>query len=361
MKINATFRRKEVDHEAKPCVVEEIIELPANKFAHFMTHLMEYQPFITENAERMKVDMDGVYHCLLVLGEDHDDGILVESEGADYARYSAFIPNARQIVEQDQRYDCIKELEGRLSRIVNDVMTEARPNEDHEYTFNLEDVADSNDVIDIPLLAEMFAERPEIMEMDQDDTEVTLRFPGWGQADAPAGDSAGLANRYRPDEDELELMCAKHFLWLHDQIGGEEADFTDMNLFCHDLMFKRLDGANFYNTVLHDVDMREGSFTGCDFTNADFDSVTAYAAIFDESVFTGAKMKDSNFQRASMTDCHFDNADFGNTEFNKAVLDNSDLTGTSMEFANFTQTRLDNCIGLSDADEPEEFGGMNLQ
>ena len=34
----------------------------------------------------MYVDTEGVSHCLLVLGEGSDDGILVESEGSSYAR-----------------------------------------------------------------------------------------------------------------------------------------------------------------------------------------------------------------------------------------------------------------------------------
>lgn len=44
---------------------------------------------------------DGVNHCLLVFGENHSDGILVRSEGSNYARYSAHIPNARQLWEMN--------------------------------------------------------------------------------------------------------------------------------------------------------------------------------------------------------------------------------------------------------------------
>ena len=37
--------------------------------------------------------------CIMVLGEGSDDGVCVETSGASYARYSAYIPHARQIVE----------------------------------------------------------------------------------------------------------------------------------------------------------------------------------------------------------------------------------------------------------------------
>ena len=60
------------------------------------------------NKNRMKenVDLmyekDGVWHCLLVAGEGMDEGVLVESEGSAYARYSAFVPFAQEIIRQYQ-------------------------------------------------------------------------------------------------------------------------------------------------------------------------------------------------------------------------------------------------------------------
>jgi hypothetical protein len=37
-------------------------------------------------------------HCLLVLGEGCSDGVLIEAEGYNYARYSSFMPGAREFV-----------------------------------------------------------------------------------------------------------------------------------------------------------------------------------------------------------------------------------------------------------------------
>ena len=48
----------------------------------------------------MCVDKTGTTHCILVLGDDYDEGILVNSEGSFYARYSALLPNARSFIEQ---------------------------------------------------------------------------------------------------------------------------------------------------------------------------------------------------------------------------------------------------------------------
>ena len=56
--------------------------------------MLDDYDFIRNNIDLMYCDREGVYHCLLVVGEDRPDGILVESEGSSYARYAAFLPNA---------------------------------------------------------------------------------------------------------------------------------------------------------------------------------------------------------------------------------------------------------------------------
>jgi hypothetical protein len=41
-----------------------------------------------EQNDMMCVDSDGITHVLLVLDEEGEDGILVNSEGSAYARYT---------------------------------------------------------------------------------------------------------------------------------------------------------------------------------------------------------------------------------------------------------------------------------
>ena len=92
---SAQLMRKEPELRVDRCKVEAVVELDRNRFADFRTHLFENQEFIKEHRDLMYQDRDGVSHCLLVLGEGEEDGILVESEGSLYARYSALLPNAR--------------------------------------------------------------------------------------------------------------------------------------------------------------------------------------------------------------------------------------------------------------------------
>ena len=76
------------------------MELSREEFHHFKNNLLDDYDFISENSDLMHVDKTGTTHCILVIGDDYDEGILVNSEGSSYARYSALLPNARTFIEQ---------------------------------------------------------------------------------------------------------------------------------------------------------------------------------------------------------------------------------------------------------------------
>jgi len=78
--------------ESDPYKVEKIIELTPEGFEHFTESLISDYPFIANNKDHMWHDAEG-YHCLLITTADRREGILVESEGFDYARYCADVPN----------------------------------------------------------------------------------------------------------------------------------------------------------------------------------------------------------------------------------------------------------------------------
>jgi len=99
LKTKAIFSRKENDFEPKDCVIEKVITLGGSEYDRFASNMIEEYDFIAENKELMRQDAQGVFHCLLVVGEDRADGILVESEGASYARYSSFMPNAADFLQ----------------------------------------------------------------------------------------------------------------------------------------------------------------------------------------------------------------------------------------------------------------------
>ena len=102
MELNAIFRCKESQFESRPCVVEKIIELNEADYWAFRQNMLRDQDFIKKFNDAMRLQSKSANHCLLLLGEGCDDGILVSTEGYDYARYSSFIPGAKQILAVDQ-------------------------------------------------------------------------------------------------------------------------------------------------------------------------------------------------------------------------------------------------------------------
>ena len=44
-------------------------------------------------------DSEGQIHVLLALDRDGGDGILIDSQGHNYARYTAFMPNINPILK----------------------------------------------------------------------------------------------------------------------------------------------------------------------------------------------------------------------------------------------------------------------
>lgn len=98
LNLQAIFTRKAEDFPVWDCVIEKIVELPEAEYKYFKTAPLRDMPFIAENTDLMYRDENGVFHCLLVLGEESSDGILIESEGYNYARYSSFMPGAREFV-----------------------------------------------------------------------------------------------------------------------------------------------------------------------------------------------------------------------------------------------------------------------
>lgn len=110
LKIRAKLENKPSYLHGYDCEIEKVIELDAKEFDAFVVYPLADQDFITEFNDLMYRDSEDAYHCLLVLGVDRPDGVLVEAEGYDYARYAAYVPQARAYIEHEaQKFadDCV--------------------------------------------------------------------------------------------------------------------------------------------------------------------------------------------------------------------------------------------------------------
>jgi len=93
MKTN--FIRKATPTELIPqdeFVIEKVVVIDKDLFECFIHDPLNDYVFIKENLEHMYCDQDEVFHCIYVTSESHDFGILVESEGYSYGRYTAYLP-----------------------------------------------------------------------------------------------------------------------------------------------------------------------------------------------------------------------------------------------------------------------------
>lgn len=164
--INVILERKP-DFNFCPAKVEKTIRLGEKEFEKFLQSPMDYQEFIQENTGLMHMDGSGVYHCLLVTGEGHRDGILVEAEGYGYARYASYVPDAAALA-----YDSLSETGYRLAFLVDLFTREGTASASEGYwEISFEKVREQSDLElgENPflqeLMADMIAERPEVAEV----------------------------------------------------------------------------------------------------------------------------------------------------------------------------------------------------
>lgn len=159
--------------EHKPCFklcqakAEKTIRLSEKEFEQFLQNPMEYQDFIKGNVDLMRQDERGVYHCLLVTGDNHRDGVLVEADGYDYARYASYVPDAAALA-----YDSLSEMGYRLAFLVEQLVTKGLDSAQEGYWEVSFDEIREQTGLELgknpflqELMADMIAERPEVAEV----------------------------------------------------------------------------------------------------------------------------------------------------------------------------------------------------
>lgn len=99
--LNTSLERKPTELAVKGCIIEKAIPVSHRKFEAITKAPLRGEPLIAENKDIMYFDSKyNMYHCLLIYDKDFGDGIVVNSEGSDYARYAQYVPQAKVIYEQ---------------------------------------------------------------------------------------------------------------------------------------------------------------------------------------------------------------------------------------------------------------------
>lgn len=139
--INTSLLRKESCFEPKPCLVEKVVEMPATAFARLISRPLDDQYIIAQNKSLMYCDNE-FYHCILAVDMHNGDGLLIESEGSNYARYSQYIPHAREIVAAHKQTMSFSQLKDIVADFVNNSVSESADKED--FSVDLQDLIDSS-------------------------------------------------------------------------------------------------------------------------------------------------------------------------------------------------------------------------
>ena len=99
--LNTSLERKPTELAVKGCIIEKAIPVSHRKFEDITRAPLRDEPLIAENKDIMYFDSKyNMYHCLLIYDKDFGDGIVVNSEGSDYAQYAQYVPQAKVIYEQ---------------------------------------------------------------------------------------------------------------------------------------------------------------------------------------------------------------------------------------------------------------------
>ena len=168
--LNADLNYKTVEFTPEKCTVEKIIEVSDTEFKTFYEKPMKSNYYLTPYKKLMGF-YDESYHCVLLVNEKNGDGLLINSEGADYARYSQYIPNARDIVHQHEQSLVLNDLKIHMDCCI-DRWLKQNANES-ECSISLTDLIDDSNLAEIFLdyASDVLSSDPRI-----DDCELTPNF-----------------------------------------------------------------------------------------------------------------------------------------------------------------------------------------
>ena len=379
MQARAIFHRKEACFEPSECEIEKVIHLSDSDFARFQQTLLDNYDFLREHADLMRVE-NGVTHCLLVVGESFEDGILVNSEGSDYARYAAYFPNAKSYLLTQGQTQQVEQAKApveaaspsavggvsaallaygeKMKKILDHVIDQALDDHDQSaYIISLPKVKEifDNDIIDDELFTAMLRERPEIVDMDVcdgGDIMVVLSHESIIAHD--------LSKLRVLTQDDVEIMYAKHILFNHGE-GGEKADFSNCRLTNLDMRHMQLNGADFTGALLENVRMNDAGLCFCVFRDTKLAGCNLTSAIAEEADFCGAtftecKMRNGIYTHSNFAHTSFQDTDLWMSDLRSCCIENSSILDTETEGVNLSGTSEDEESWVNDPDI--RIGGM---
>ena len=334
MNINIELQRKPEDYKLDNCVIDVVEEIPHESFETFQNYPTARYGAITNSLHRLPEDTKNERHCILLLDADGNDGFIVNPHGTDYARYSAFVPDARQICRM-QQYPSLNEFSSDMEKLVEHFALEIMSNQkDGQYQFSMTTVSDYylekfDGFLDSNLFLKMLSECPEIVELEEYCDELTAKVkPAFRKT----------ANARTLSQKELDVICANHVLWLNDA-GGEQADLSNCVLNGSFLRGRDLSHAYCNYTVFDDCNL-----DSVDFSNAELESAR----------FTNCKMKDMYAVKTNFVDAELESCDLSDATIAECLMMNSTIKNCNLD-----NNILSDCDGEPEIISDDEVEGLS--
>lgn len=322
---------REANFELMPstCVVSKTIELYDEQFDMFMINYNQPQKFIADNLDSMFKDDNDMYHCLLVKDIDSGEGVLVYSEGKNYAQYTSYLGDSNMAFDKPSLGKALQKFVDTMMKVQRDVVQKAL-DDNHEGSINLSrDYIEKNYAggypINMYMLKEMLLECHEIesVNLDSDNLCITTddRFANYPYSRLDESDYS-----------ELEIMAAKHTLWIYDE-GGEQFNLEDIHA----------ENMSFVGKCLNGAIIRNCTFKNCDFTDAEFCSADLSGTVFENCKLNNVVAEESNctdtlFDGCEMVKSMFTHSNFKDACFHMCYVDRLHLTSCCIENTDMDST-----------------------
>ena len=180
MIINTPMNCKETYYQPERCQVDVTVTLNHWEFEYLKNSTLDDFNFIRDSLDKLPVTNDNTRHCILALDEAGEDGILIDPQGYSYPRYSAYIPNAKQMLQMEQYPSLQAYAKDMIDTVEEVALLAVNSQQDGEFHSDLSDIENDfqPNVLDKYLLAEMLNNRPEFESAEYADGELNAVISG---------------------------------------------------------------------------------------------------------------------------------------------------------------------------------------
>lgn len=177
---NTPMNCKETDYQSERCQVDVTVTLNHWEFEYLKNSTLDDFNFIRDSLDKLPVTNDNTRHCILALDEAGEEGILIDPQGYSYPRYSAYIPNAKQMLQMEQYPSLQAYAKDMIDTVEKVALLAVNSQQDGEFHSDLSDIENDfqPNVLDKYLLAEMLNNRPEFESAEYADGELNAVISG---------------------------------------------------------------------------------------------------------------------------------------------------------------------------------------